>query len=77
MPVSATLSRFTDNYFNGGVRHKPAYDVALDRYVQKYMSYSPALTDIVRYEYTEWKKIRSPQDREEQFDRGAVRFIKH
>ena len=60
------------NYFNGGVRHKPAFDQALDRLVTKFTGDNRALADVVRYEYTDWKKVHRLQGDDSFYDRGAV-----
>ena len=59
------------NYFNGGVRHKPAFDYALDRYVNKFTGNRSILTDVVKYEYTDWWSHHAPTG-DAIYDRGAV-----
>ena len=60
------------NYFNGGARHKPAFDKALDRYVSKTTGDRPALLDLVRYEYTDWRAVQHLHAASPFLDRGAV-----
>ncbi len=62
----------TGNYFNGGARHKPAFDRALDRLVRKFTGYNQALADVVRYEYTDWRKVQRLHGDDTYYDRGGV-----
>ncbi len=66
-----------DNYFNGGARHKHAFDIALDKYVHNFTGGNPTILDVVRYEYTDWKNWHNSghlEGNDMHFDRGAVSF---
>lgn len=52
------------NYFNDGARYYPSVDAALDKHVDKLARYKQIVTDVIRHEYTDWRKGF--------YDRGAL-----
>ena len=55
------------NYFNDGERSYPTLDAALDRHVDKLANGSRLVNDVIRHEYTDWRKGF--------YDRGSVSQI--
>lgn len=64
-------SIFTGNYFNGGERHNPTFDTALDSYLRKSVR-EQLITDVVRFEYTNYKH---PLNETPVYDRGSVCLV--
>ena len=56
----------SDNYFDGGARHRSAFDEALDRYVGAYVRNEDVM-DVVKFEYKDWDKLIHGQ-----YNRGEV-----
>ena len=65
-------SYIADNYFDGGARHKPAFNDALDKYVSKYTQRIALMMDIIRYEYTDWKTVSYQGNPFKVYNRGEV-----
>lgn len=70
--ILGTVRDEFDNYFNGGARHRPVFDSALDKYVNKSTGNDQVLADIVRYEYTDWLGSGYFHRQTERYDRGAL-----